>query len=471
MGFMAAEGAKERTRGKKAVSPVYLIADSRERNVHPFLDAEFQEYAYLVKQVTTGDYLICRAPPRGGAQRGPEAGPAVLAAIERKTLEDFAASFKDGRHENVKKLRALREQTGCQLYYFVEGPAFPSPSRRFSRIPYANILAAITKLMMRDGIFVVQTENESHTAKRLADFVRAFDAEQPYVAPCPSVGSGAMQTKGPAGCAAEDEGEVAAMAESAATGAATCAAEREGAAESGADWSCELTVPDVLTARVEQTDDEAAVAVWARLRGVSVVLGKILTREFSVAELAAQAVPPERLRALKTATGRAINKDAQASLASVRGGSAEHAAKLLSGLRNVTPAVAKIVLAGAGGLRRLCESHPAFVAGIELPQKGRTVKLGKARAERIWRILHYKEGSASFALPRGRSFAPGLPPGPAPLPALPARQATEAQPRDSPLGFASPLLGGAAEGPEPAEPLPALADDDLASMLEAAGWA
>ena len=129
------------------VSNTYLIADARERAVIPFIETEFQEHAFIVKQVTTADYLICQQRRKG---------PVVLAAVERKTHEDFAASFKDGRHENIAKLRALRAATGCHLYYFIEGAAFPSPNRRFGRIPFSNILAAITKLMVRDGIFIVQ---------------------------------------------------------------------------------------------------------------------------------------------------------------------------------------------------------------------------------------------------------------------------------------------------------------------------
>jgi hypothetical protein len=350
-------------------SSTYLIADARERNVIPFLDEALANHLFVVKQVTTADYLICRQGAAG-------APPAVLAAVERKTLEDFAASFKDGRHANVQKLRALRAATGCQLYYFIEGPAFPSPSRRFARIPFSSILAAATKLMVRDGVFVVQTENEAHTAKRLADFLRVFDAEGPADAPAEPAPAGAP-ADGPLG----DAPEGAALADDA------LADDAEGGPLADA-----LTVPDILTARIEQTDSEAAVGMWARLRGISVVLGKILTREFTIAELATQAVPPERIRSLKTATGRPINKDAAASLLAVRAGSHEHAVKLVSGLRNVTPAVAALILESAGGLARLCAQPAAAVAAVPLPQKTRTVRLGTTRAERIRRTLHYREG-------------------------------------------------------------------------------
>jgi len=337
------------------ISKTYLIADARERAVIPFIETEITAHAYIVKQVTTADYLICQ-------QRGAGEAPTVLAAIERKTHEDFAASFKDGRHENLKKLLALRAATGCQLYYFIEGPAFPSPNRRFARIPFSSILSAVTKLMVRDGIFIVQTGDESHTAKRLADFLRAFDIEIPYAG-------------------ADTDADADADADT-------------GADAALADINTFLTVPDILTARTAQTDDEAAVNMWARLRGVSVVLGKILTREFTVTELVTQKVTPDQVRALKTATGRKINNDAVASLLAVGAGSTEHAVKLVSGLQNITPAVAAVILGDSGGLSRLCTQPIPLLAAVQLPQKTRTVRLGKVRAERIQRILNYKEGPA-----------------------------------------------------------------------------
>lgn len=371
---------------KRPASQVYLVADARERCVVPFLETELKEHAYVVQQVTTADYLVCRRQAGGGA--------AVLAAVERKTLEDFAASFKDGRSENIQKLRALRDRTGCQLYYFVEGPAFPSPARRFARIPYANILAAITKLMVRDGVFVVQTEDQCHTARRLADFLRAFDGE-----PAPAAGGGAPPDSG-------------------AAPVPDILAEQAEQTDGGA-----LPVPDILTEQAEQTDGDAAARMWMRLHGISIVLGQLLTRAFSAADLAAQVVTLDQLKALKTATGRPISKDAFESLAALRAGQADPAVKLLSGLRNITPAVARLILDSAGGLRQLCAAPAAQLAEVSLPQRGRTVRLGKARAARIWRILHHAEAA----------------PAPAPLPAPPA------------------------DGLD--APAPALTDDDLDALL------
>jgi ERCC4-type nuclease len=336
------------------LSRTYLIADARERAVIPFIETEFQEHAFTVKQVTTADYIICRSEA---------AGAVVLAAIERKSHADFSASFKDGRHDNIAKMTALRAATGCTLMYFVEGPAFLSATTKVGGIPFGNIIAAMTKMMVCDGIFVVQTESEAHTAKRLLDFVRAFDA-----APVPAP----LQPS---------------------TGIEQC------------------PVPDVLTARAEETDDEAAVLVWARLDGISVTTAKIITRAFSVAELASQSVTVDRIRALRSETGRSIGKDAVESLLHVRseasagphgpdgpyGPHGPHrprdpvSVKLVSGIKNITPAIATQLIDAMGGLAGLCESP--CLAEVMINQTARSVKFGKPRADRVQRVLRYVNGS------------------------------------------------------------------------------
>jgi ERCC4-type nuclease len=370
--------SKAATRRVKGVSDVYLIVDTRERNVIPFLEDALQEYAHVVAQVNTGDYLICRK----GAPGQP---PTILAVIERKTYADFAASFKDGRYENLDKMLAMRARTGCQLFFFVEGPAFPSPGRRFARIPYENILAAMTKLPVQHGVFVVLTEDESHTAKRLTDHLRCFDA-----VPVPH---GTVPGPRPPNArpAAGPNIAINIAGEGGATNIVIDAASDGDEEGAGGDDTQGLVVPDAILGLVAESDSAAATNAWARLRGISVVLGKILTREFTVAELAGQHVTLAQIGALKTATGRAINKDAASSLLAVRAGSLEHATKVVSGLRGVTPAVATTILQAVGGLARLCNAPLTTVEAVPLQQKSRTVRLGKARAERIRRILHFKE--------------------------------------------------------------------------------
>ena len=349
----------------------YLIADSRERAVIPFLEEALREHALVVRQVTTADYLVCTR----GARRGD--GVVVRAAFERKTLEDFAASFKDARYENLKKMLSLRERTGCQLFFVVEGPAFPSPARRFARIPYASILAAITKLMVRDGVFVVQTEDEAHSARRLADLVRAYAAVPAVAHPCTALSGDAVVSE-------------------AVTSEAVASDDF-----AGDDFS----VPEILTERIDKTEAETVTGMWMQLRGISVVLGRILSQKFSVADLVVGRVQEETIRALRTATGRVINKDAVKSLLLLRGGSRELASKLIAGIPGVSAAVAEIVIDAAGGLGALCRMPDNALAELSIPQKNRTVRFGPARAAKLSAMLNWVEGAAPSEAKTGARVA------------------------------------------------------------------
>ena len=326
-----------------------IVADTRERAVIPFLEDALAAAGHelAVKQINTGDYLVIA--PQG----------AVLACVERKTHEDYAASLKDGRSANIQKMRDLRARTGCQLFYFIEGPAFPSPNRRFARIPYSSILTSITNLMIRDQVFIIQTEDQSHTAQRLVDLVRSFHnvAAPPALAPQAEPAAPAPEALAP-------------QAEPAAPG---------GAVQGGMED---------LTCRIAQTDAAASAAMWARLNGVTLVQGKLLSREFSPAS--AVSTPDEaRLRALRSATGRAIAPAALRSLMALSRGEAAPLAKMMSGINGITEATAACLIAGAGGPLALVGASAESLAEIMIPQKTRPQRFGAARAERVQRLLQF----------------------------------------------------------------------------------
>ena len=333
-------------------SIVYMVADEREREVIPFIEEAFQKNEYLVKTISIGDYIVLR-------KSSDRAEPTTLAVFERKTYNDYAAGFKDGRYENLSKMLALRARTGCQVYFIIEGPAFPSPNRKFGRIPFSSIESAITKSMVRHGAMIIHTENQQHTAKRLADFVAAMDVETSYRYPVEAPIDGA------------ETGE-----------ADPAVTESENL----------MLVPEGLTARIEETDLEAAIKSWSRLRGVSVVLGRILTDHFSFVELVTGKVAKATIEGMKTATGRTINKDAKTNLLALIEGEEEQAAKVLSGVRGVGPAMATLMIKHAGGVKRLLSFSPASMGMIAIPQKNRTAKLGETRAERLLKVLSYKKG-------------------------------------------------------------------------------
>jgi hypothetical protein len=300
------------------MSHTYLVSDTRERHVHGFIETLFRRESveHTIAQINTGDYLICRRLTGGE--------PVILACIERKSLKDFAASLKDGRYENRLKMMDLRDKTGCQLYFFVEGPAYPKPSWKISRIPYGSILSAMTNMMLREGIHVVQTENEEGTAQRLLDFVRGFiKTGVPYTYP----------TVAPHQALSGAEGV-----------APPRAAER----------ACVGGVPDIVMGSIDRPDDLLVVDIWAKLPGISLPTAQNITKTLSVADCVSQQITPAALDALRTQGGRQLTKKGKKSLGTLSrlvGSPADWLGaecKVLSGVPGISPAMATQILPTGG---------------------------------------------------------------------------------------------------------------------------
>jgi ERCC4-type nuclease len=133
-----------------------IIVDDREKAVVPFL----QQYAtktmidYKIQRNEVGDYAI--------VYHG-----VILMIIERKTWADLAASFRDGRKENIKKLIDLRAKTNCQIAYLIEGPATPALTQKFGRIPIKALRAHLDHIMIRDAVHIIYSKDLDYTASRL----------------------------------------------------------------------------------------------------------------------------------------------------------------------------------------------------------------------------------------------------------------------------------------------------------------
>ncbi len=337
----------------------YLVYDTRERGVELFIEQEFTDIKYLKSQIQTGDYHIC-------IKNGSTRAPTVAACIERKTYDDFAASFTDGRYANLDKLLALRAKTGCQLYYIIEGPAFPSPNRRFHRIPYSNILGAITKLMVRHGIMIVQTENPMHTAVRLYQLTKAFVDE-------PECYSYPVDAKYAIAGDADDADD----------------ADNADAPADAPEDDEKLTVPDVVNDVLEESSETAVAKVWSRLKGVTLILGGVLCRTISVAGFARKEMTVDALQKLRSAGNRPLHKGALSALLGLRAGGRGAEEKILSGVRGVGVPAAKALLESAGGLAALLSRSAETMAIMAIPRGAGSAKLGVAKAARITTVLNF----------------------------------------------------------------------------------
>jgi hypothetical protein len=332
-------------------SGVGLIADTRERAVHPFLSTELAGnprsksqhlkvgVPHAISQIQVGDFII--------TEGGPDLSARVLAVVERKTHADFAASLTDRRHENKNKMIEMRRLTGCDVFYLMEGPAFPTKSTRFGRVPWSTIQAAAYSLSVRDRIFLLHSKNAQDTASVLNVLSRTY-----------------LKHK-----------------------------------DSRAEWAEDRLVPEggdgpdlasamkdsVGPSLAEQGPKMQAIVAWSGVPGVTDATGAALVEQASVAALARGVLPYKEIRELKTPQGKRL-ANATRILKSVRlvVRSPKDLAKFISKIPGFSLNLSR---------QTFCEHSPELVCslgpeGLAALRYGKGT-VGKVRAARLWQVLHY----------------------------------------------------------------------------------
>jgi hypothetical protein len=96
-------------------------------------------------------------------------------------------------------------------------------------------------------------------------------------------------------------------------------------------------------------------------------------------------------------------KKGKASLRTLRRGARAEEIKILSGVPGISPAMATQILTTGGvgntpvALSTFLTYNEGAMAETSIRQKGRTVRLGDARAERISRLMHHRVAGAAAA--------------------------------------------------------------------------
>jgi ERCC4-type nuclease len=376
-----------------------LLIDHRERAIFPFLDMEVKGFIYDQRQLNTGDFLIIKKNKKND-------NFCIMACIERKTYNDFASSFRDGRYKSeLNKMLQLRRETGCKLFFIIEGTAFPSQGRIFSRIPYSCILGAINKLMIVNNIFIIQTENEKHTAAKLNELLNTYTI---HVAVCggmtdeTNTKNDEIDTKTGETNTKTDEidtktGEIDTKTDKTNTKTDTKTNTKTDEIDTKTDeidiatntiFKLESSLK-TITKRIPKTNEEILLGAWSSLKGVSIVLGKILMNKFSIYDLVTEIVTIEDLKNLKTAFGKKINKDAIDSLLSVRCGNKKNSIRILSSVVGMSSDYATKLI-DVITLKEICQiiKDDEYLALIELIVCNK--KIGKKKAENIYKLLKSK---------------------------------------------------------------------------------
>lgn len=266
-----------------------LVVDHRETHVTRH-QKELEGVRMEIKQITVGDYAVVSPTNH------------VIATIERKSLDDFGASLKDGRHLNKGKLVQLREQTGCRILYIIEGPEFPAQDSTWSGIPYKHIESSIFHLMMREGVSVLRARNSLETAKLLVRFITSMNN---LIADDPSIGTNGR----PAG-------------EMIVGGDDTPAHEQ------------------LLCAKHVKSDHEVVVEMWSCFPGIAVETASEFIKRWTLKDIVQKKISAANLANAKMTNGRKISKKVSTSLSQPEAISA----KLLEAVPRISRAIANKLL-------------------------------------------------------------------------------------------------------------------------------
>jgi hypothetical protein len=308
-----------------------LIIDARERLVTRH-EVEFATTPHEIKQITTADYVIT-AP-----------GGAILAIIERKSLEDFAASLKDGRHLNRAKLEQLRQETGCRIIYIIEGPRPSSPDTLCGRIPYKCIESSIFHMIVRDGIGMIYTADTLDTARTLCRLVQSMNSL----------------------CADAPSGEVAIAVDAPIEQVLTAPAAQ----------------PELLTRAHHRAPIDTIRSMWACFPGISVTSADEYIRKWALSDIICGRVSREALVNLRLTSGRRAST------------------KVIGGLTSVAKSVEVRLLACVPGVSAASATHMTnsiplahlltfSVGALSIQSIGRR-KLGEKVAEQILTLFNYR---------------------------------------------------------------------------------
>ena len=137
-----------------------LIIDNREKLKDLFSKNINIEY----KNLDIGDYLI-------------EKDQDNSIIVERKTIEDYAASIRDGRNREQKK-RIKSIYPNNRILYIVEGDLNKNnKSYKFNKVAPYTIISSIVNTMLRDNIFVMHTSNKEETIFFLEKLYKKLDKQ------------------------------------------------------------------------------------------------------------------------------------------------------------------------------------------------------------------------------------------------------------------------------------------------------
>jgi ERCC4-type nuclease len=130
-----------------------LIVDNRERLCKITFANIFETGIIEQKTLTYGDYAIYN-------------GDKLVCVFERKTLDDYVASIKDGRLENIKIMIGKANELQAKAYIILEGPMY-NDDHEIGGIKYSTIIKSVDTFTCFHGLYQMRTSSLDDTLNRL----------------------------------------------------------------------------------------------------------------------------------------------------------------------------------------------------------------------------------------------------------------------------------------------------------------
>jgi hypothetical protein len=137
-----------------------LQVDNREHQALQIIQTlqnnrKFTNIEYEVVPMILGDFAICMEDDKGNKKE--------IVIYERKSLEDLAASIKDGRYsEQSKRLDSLPIHNH-NIVYLIEGSMSSYGRKRFTRMPASTLYSSMCSILFFKGFSMVRTFNIEET--------------------------------------------------------------------------------------------------------------------------------------------------------------------------------------------------------------------------------------------------------------------------------------------------------------------
>ena len=138
---------------------INLIIDNRE-NIKELLDNKLENTSF--ENLSIGDYCF-------------KIDDTPFIIIERKTISDYAASIKDGRHREQKK--RLQSQSAYVLYLVEGSISKDNSSYSYNKVSKDTIVSSIINTILRDKINVFHTSDINETIFFIESLYRKIEKQ------------------------------------------------------------------------------------------------------------------------------------------------------------------------------------------------------------------------------------------------------------------------------------------------------